>query len=251
MRGKISHWKNDKGFGFILPDNGTEKIFFHISSVKTRDRRPQVGDFVLYESMRDSLNRIKAKAVVIEGVGNKSSYRVNAINNRMPPRKKASVTYFLSLLFLLGSLAGTGYVLFKPEGNENALTYGSKYQENPTSISKTSPDDSDAIIYNAFLNHISDLQVSGQGIVIKILPDDNVGSRHQKFIIKLSSGQTLLIAHNIDLSNRIGSLREGDSIEFYGEYEWNDKGGVIHWTHRDPNGYHEDGWLQHNGKKYQ
>lgn len=251
MKGKISHWKNDKGFGFILPDKGTEKIFFHISSVKTRDRRPQVGDSVLYDSMRDSRNRLKAKAVVIEGVGNKSSSRVNAMNSSIPPRKKSSLTYFLLLLFLSVSLAGTGYVLLKSEGNENALTYGSKYQEYPALTSKTNFDESDAIIANAFSNHISNLQVSGQGIVTKILPDDNIGSRHQKFIIKLSSGQTLLIAHNIDLSDRIGSLQGGDSVQFYGKYEWNDKGGVIHWTHRDPNGYHEDGWLQHKGKKYQ
>ncbi|MGZ4955632.1 MAG: DUF3465 domain-containing protein [Methylobacter sp.] len=50
---------------------------------------------------------------------------------------------------------------------------------------------------------------------------------------------------------RINSLREGDSIQFYGEYEWNNKGGVVHWTHRDPNGSHQAGWLQHQGKRYQ
>jgi hypothetical protein len=86
---------------------------------------------------------------------------------------------------------------------------------------------------------------------MKLLPDDNIGSRHQKFIIKLSSGQTLLMAHNIDLAHRIGSLREGDSVQFYGEYEWNNKGGVIHWTHRDPSGSHVAGWLQHQGKRYE
>lgn len=70
-------------------------------------------------------------------------------------------------------------------------------------------------------------------------------------ILKLSSGQTLLVAHNIDLAPRINSLREGDSVEFFGEYEWSDRGGVIHWTHRDPNGSHVGGWLQHQGKRYQ
>ncbi|MGH8605662.1 MAG: DUF3465 domain-containing protein [Gammaproteobacteria bacterium] len=109
----------------------------------------------------------------------------------------------------------------------------------------------DAIIANAFANHESNLQVSGQGVVIKLLPDDNRGSRHQKFIIKLASGQTLLIAHNIDLAPRINSLREGDSVQFNGEYEWNEKGGVLHWTHRDPNGSHPAGWLRHQGQTYQ
>ena len=84
-----------------------------------------------------------------------------------------------------------------------------------------------------------------------MLPDDTNGSKHQKFIIKLSSGQTLLIAHNIDIAPRISSLQESDSVQFYGEYEWNEKGGVLHWTHRDPNGTHVDGWLEHKSQKYQ
>ena len=82
------------------------------------------------------------------------------------------------------------------------------------------------------------------------LSDDEDGSRHQRFIIALRSGQTLLVAHNIDIAPRIASLREGDVVRFSGVYEWNEKGGVIHWTHRDPNGLHAGGWLSHNGQTY-
>ncbi|MDX2370194.1 MAG: DUF3465 domain-containing protein [Colwellia sp.] len=108
-----------------------------------------------------------------------------------------------------------------------------------------------ASLKSAYDNHQSNVQVKGSGTVIRILKDDNKGSRHQKFILKLSSGQTILIAHNIDLAPRINSLSTGDKILFYGEYEWNNKGGVVHWTHRDPNGHHIDGWLKHNGSSYQ
>jgi hypothetical protein len=128
---------------------------------------------------------------------------------------------------------------------------GSPVNETPTATSEQSTGKSDAIIADAFSNYQSNLQVSGKGVVIKILPDDNSGSRHQRFIIKLSSDQTLLIAHNIDLAPRISSLREGDSVQFYGEYEWNEKGGILHWTHRDPNGSHVDGWLEHQGQRYE
>jgi hypothetical protein len=103
----------------------------------------------------------------------------------------------------------------------------------------------------AFENQQSDLQVRGQGEVLRVLADDNDGSRHQRFIIELESGQTLLIAHNIDLAPRVESLQRGDTVEFFGEYEWNPRGGVIHWTHHDPRGRHVGGWLKHRGRTYQ
>lgn len=104
---------------------------------------------------------------------------------------------------------------------------------------------------DAFEDWRSGNQVKGSGTVIRILEDDDDGSRHQRFILELDSGRTLLIAHNIELAPRIDSLREGDTVAFNGEYEWNDRGGVIHWTHHDPQGEHEAGWLRHNGRIYQ
>ena len=94
-------------------------------------------------------------------------------------------------------------------------------------------------------------QVRGSGRVARILSDDNEGSRHQRFIVELSPGRTLLVAHNIDLAPRVQSLSVGDTVTFYGEYEWNDRGGVIHWTHHDPQGRHVAGWLEHRGRRYQ
>jgi hypothetical protein len=110
---------------------------------------------------------------------------------------------------------------------------------------------SDQVITDAYQNRLSDIQVSGSGKVIRILRDDNEGSRHQRFILRLSSGQTLLIAHNIDLAPKIDMLQNGDLVQFYGEYEWNPKGGVVHWTHHDPGGRHVGGWLKHEGRKYE
>jgi len=97
----------------------------------------------------------------------------------------------------------------------------------------------------------SNVQVYGTGIVVSILSDDLEGSRHQRFIIELKSKQTLLIAHNIDLAPRIDDLALSDLIEFHGEYEWNNQGGVIHWTHHDPDETHIGGWILHNRIIYQ
>lgn len=109
----------------------------------------------------------------------------------------------------------------------------------------------DAVLQQAYESRQSDIQVQGDGQVIRILPDDNDGSRHQRFILRLDSNQTLLIAHNIDLAPRITALAVGDTVAFFGEYEWNSQGGVLHWTHHDPNGRHADGWLKHQGRTYQ
>ena len=109
----------------------------------------------------------------------------------------------------------------------------------------------DSVIAEAFANRRSNFLVEGQGEVIRVLSDDVDGDRHQRFILRLDSGQTLLIAHNIDLAARLPQLGEGDFVEFYGEYEWNDQGGVIHWTHRDPQGNHPAGWLRYRGATYQ
>ena len=110
---------------------------------------------------------------------------------------------------------------------------------------------SDSVLGKAFSDHLSSFKISGQGVVVKVLPDDISGTRHQRFIVELASGQTLLIAHNIDIANRVGSLRESDTVRFSGEYEWNDQGGVIHNTHRDPKGRHAAGWLEYKGKRYE
>lgn len=111
--------------------------------------------------------------------------------------------------------------------------------------------ESDQRLARAFDQHESKLQIEGTGTVSQLLSDDSDGSRHQRFIVALKTGQTLLIAHNIDLAPRIISLEAGDEVGFFGEYEWNEKGGVIHWTHRDPNRQHIAGWLKHEGRVYQ
>ena len=107
------------------------------------------------------------------------------------------------------------------------------------------------VLRQAFQNQRSNVQVQASGAVEKVLGDDNDGSRHQRFIVRVSADQTVLIAHNIDLAQRVADLSEGDRIEFFGEYEWNNKGGVVHWTHHDPANRHIGGWIKHNGKTYQ
>ena len=96
-----------------------------------------------------------------------------------------------------------------------------------------------------------DVEVAGRGRVVRLLPDDRHGSPHQRFLLRLEDGGTLLVAHNLDLAPRLDGLAEGDSVAFRGEYVWNPKGGTLHWTHDDPRGTHPDGWLRWRGRTYQ
>ncbi|MCD2453057.1 DUF3465 domain-containing protein [Methylicorpusculum oleiharenae] len=134
-----------------------------------------------------------------------------------------------------------------------ALIFGAVEQNGSLvpGIAMESSNDGNIQLENAFLNRQSDIQVQGEGRVTRLLPDDLNGSRHQRFILQINDKQTLLIAHNIDLAPKIHDLNEGDTVAFYGEYEWNSKGGVLHWTHHDPRGGHIAGWLKHQGQTYQ
>lgn len=147
----------------------------------------------------------------------------------MPKRKPALKT--LALLVIVVGLTAIQYFRIEQESPPQP--------GNETTISAL------------FAEQRSNVQVSGQGKVSRLLADDLQGSRHQKFLLRLQDGQTILIAHNIDLAPRINNLQVGDAVGFSGEYEYNPRGGVVHWTHRDPKRRHADGWLRHNGRLYQ
>jgi hypothetical protein len=153
----------------------------------------------------------------------------------------------MNRFLLIAALAAAAYFTLVPVPH----TPASPAAEAHSGVSAPARDSDDAAIENAFANRIGSLQVAGQGTVVKMLPDDTNGSRHQRFVVRLNSGRTLLVTHNIDLAPRIDSLRAGDTVAFYGEYEWNPKGGVIHWTHHDPQGRHSAGWIKHDGQTYQ
>lgn len=123
MRGKIDQWKDEKGFGFIVPDDGSDRVFFHISIVKSQARRPQVGDSVVYEATRDSQNRLKARAVNIEGIAiYPSSQNKRKAKNIEPPQK--NVFDYLLIFVLLVSLSAFGFVFFKSQHIEDAVPSG-------------------------------------------------------------------------------------------------------------------------------
>ncbi|MEX2495041.1 MAG: DUF3465 domain-containing protein [Woeseia sp.] len=91
--------------------------------------------------------------------------------------------------------------------------------------------------------------IEATGVVARLIPDDNDGARHQRLILDLRNGQSVLIAHNIDLAARV-PLGIGDRIRFRGLYEWNDLGGLVHWTHHDPLDIGEGGYIRYRRRTY-
>ena len=91
---------------------------------------------------------------------------------------------------------------------------------------------------------ISHIQVKGEGIVMAILNDDLKGRKHQRFVLELAEHKTLLVLNNIDIFPRLSPIEIGDRVEFYGEYIWNRHGGMLHWTHYDPKGIRDDGYVK-------
>lgn len=97
----------------------------------------------------------------------------------------------------------------------------------------------------------SDQIITDTGIIVKCLPDDNEGSRHQRLLVEVDRTDiTIKLAHNIDLAPYI-KCREGDRIKFKGEYEYNELGGAVHWTHHDPKQWREGGWVEVDGQRYE
>lgn len=144
-----------------------------------------------------------------------------------------------------------------PESRTSAVAVRSQTQRlalTPLS-SATAPlvadaaDDNDAV-HQAFALKQSHVWLQGHGVVKKLLADDTQGSRHQRFLLSVAPTQTLLFAHNIDLAPRIDGLAVGDEIAFKGEYIYNPKGGVMHWTHHDPQG-RQHGWIRHHNHIYE
>ncbi|MBT8135882.1 MAG: DUF3465 domain-containing protein [Gammaproteobacteria bacterium] len=137
------------------------------------------------------------------------------------------------------------------DGNADRATPVAAGGQASVAVSESAGDYSAAAdqIVAAFESQRSDMWIEAGGRVQRVLPDDSEGSRHQRFIVSLPNEHTVLIAHNIDLAQRV-PLKAGDPVSFYGEFEWNDRGGVVHWTHHDPRNRREGGWIRHKGTIY-
>jgi Protein of unknown function (DUF3465) len=93
-----------------------------------------------------------------------------------------------------------------------------------------------------------------EGPVVSVLPSSAGPSGvHELFVVAVSSGNTtvqLFVADNISVGSA-APLRAGDRVRVKGELDFNDLGPVLHWTHRDPSGRHQPGFVEVGGHVYE
>jgi Protein of unknown function (DUF3465) len=109
-----------------------------------------------------------------------------------------------------------------------------------------------AAVCSAYQSGRSHAEVVAGGTVTRVLgTKPGVSSAHEGFLMRLNSNcdVTIRVEANVDFTGQF-PLQTGDAVVVKGEYEYYARGGVIHWTHRDPRGRHEGGYIQTGGKTY-
>lgn len=84
----------------------------------------------------------------------------------------------------------------------------------------------------------------------KLLREEDYREPHQRFLLILSNGTTVLVANDLKYGT-FAPVQEGNVVRIHGEYIWNEKGGVLHWTHKSDEPNHESGYIDFNGMRYQ
>ncbi len=91
IKGKITSWKDEKGFGFITPNRGGKQIFFHINAFNSRKKTPVLNQMVTYSISRDKLGRTCAKEVT----------RADELLSKNIRKRRNILVFFVPVLFII------------------------------------------------------------------------------------------------------------------------------------------------------
>jgi uncharacterized membrane protein YsdA (DUF1294 family)/cold shock CspA family protein len=102
-KGKVTTWNSARGFGYVTPAGGGERIFVHITAIADRTRPPAEGDIVTYDLTLDERKRPRATRVKKSTPISPSSQKARASTSNVAPLTVCSL--FL-LIVATGTLAG-------------------------------------------------------------------------------------------------------------------------------------------------
>jgi hypothetical protein len=120
----------------------------------------------------------------------------------------------------------------------------------PLSPAATAADN--AAVKAAFERRAENVELTASGAIDRVLSDqDGPSGRHERFIVRLPDvGMTVLVEHNLSIAPRV-PVAVGEPIVVHGEYVWNAQGGLLHFTHHDPDRSHEGGYIMYGGRRYE
>jgi hypothetical protein len=115
-------------------------------------------------------------------------------------------------------------------------------------------DAGNAAVYQSWAQQRSKVEVTASGSVAKVLGTRRGPSGvHTGFLLHLRGsegrGLTVRVEDNVDLTGPI-PIRAGDDVEVRGEYIYDPRGGLIHYTHRDPRGRRAGGYVRIGNRMY-
>ncbi len=121
--GKITDWKDDKGFGFITPTEGGHRVFAHITAFKDRRSRPLQDDTVTYAIGKDNKGRLRAVNVV--RIGSLSRSPGNARRSDSTPRAGIAMLFVAAAAIpaLTGRLPVEIFLLYPVLGAATFFAY--------------------------------------------------------------------------------------------------------------------------------
>jgi hypothetical protein len=182
---------------------------------------------------------------------------MDLVKNYIPRYERRSLLPLVACLLILcgcSSSGGRAQPAYPPQEapptqfHQQGFGSSSKFGQPPGQNPQISLDDAQLLYDQA--NQLSKVEVTAIVQVKKLLPDDTRGLQHQKFLLILSNGSSVLVANDLTYGQRV-PIQPGDIIKIHGEYIWNKLGGLIHWTHRSDTPRHESGWIECNGIRYQ
>jgi uncharacterized membrane protein YsdA (DUF1294 family)/cold shock CspA family protein len=101
-QGRITHWKDDKGFGFITPNGGGRQVFAHIRSFSNRQKRPTGDELVTYELTTDAKGRVQAHGIAF--VGDRTTPSSSTRRSNFPPLFAVLFLAFIAAMVFAGRL---------------------------------------------------------------------------------------------------------------------------------------------------
>jgi uncharacterized membrane protein YsdA (DUF1294 family)/cold shock CspA family protein len=117
LKGTIVEWKDDRGFGFIEPSDGSAKVFCHVKAFEVRVRRPIAGDNITYEIAKGKDGRLSASRVRPVGL-EEARYQANVSSKKSvppakvrPPRELSPASIVFALLVVIAFHVGVGVLV--------------------------------------------------------------------------------------------------------------------------------------------